>query len=637
MTTGIADAISDVLRYRRVPRAADWCSSTLRMNPEVEAGSGGYNTKERPYWSAVLDAFDNPNIENIVVKKSTQVGGTVTLWAHLLFKAIHRPAPVMVVLPDQESAIEFRDRVYLNAQACPETRGLVPPKREWNTRWIDLSTMRCYLAWSGSAQKLRMRACQTVYLSEVDVFNATPGHRGGDPNKAAAERTKSFYNKQLYRESSPTAEPSIIAEEYEQTNRGRWMCPCPNCGRHQSLRFFTYKVGQLAGRGGCAGYLDEFGQLCDPEEAEKQAHYICKNGCRIEPFEIPGMVQKGVYADKDQDVDITGRTVGDPIETSSWGIHLWSIHSPTISLGEICKQYVQQKRSGNLGDFFTNWLGLEFANRKKMPTWEEWATRLSVHSPRGDVWPQSYFITTGADCQEDRVKWCTIAYGDQCTMWLVDWGEHFRDEELEDGVIKWDLMEFYKRCLQKSWPVFDGHVNRIGKSRVFNRLVGIDSNHRTMDVHNFVRWVNHKTVRAVRGDHQVEPSQKYRRNLVEANARTGEKYVGGLEQWGIFVNIFKTDLVERISSRPGPGAFFVPRDAAILGKHVLQEICNEPPMLERHPKTGRSRVVWKQRSGSIPVDYWDCCVYSRAVAEMVVDMLPGRPGWDASKWPSFTA
>jgi phage terminase large subunit GpA-like protein len=605
------------------------------MNPDVEASSGRYNTKERPYWEAVLDAFDNPRIENIVVKKSTQVGGTVTLWAHLLWKAVHKPTPVMVVLPDQESAIEFRDRVYMNAEENADTKSLVPPRREWNTRWIDLQTMRCYLAWSGSAQKLRMRACQTVYLSEVDVFNTTPGHRGGDPNRAASERTKSFYSKQLYRESSPTAEPSTIAEEYEQTNQGRWMCPCPHCGRYQYLRFFTYRVGELAGRGGVAGYLDEFGQLTDPEAAEDAAHYVCKNGCRIEPHQINRMVERGVYADMNQSVDVTGKVIGEPIDTTAWGIHLWSIHSPTISLGEIAKEYVRQKRSGNLGDFMTNWCGLEYATRKKMPTWQEWAKRLAVHCEHGEVWPESYFVCSGADCQEDRVKWVSIAYGDRCTMWLLDWGEHFRDEELEEGDIKWDLREFYKHCLQKSWMVYDGRNNQLGRTKVFNRLVGIDSNHRTMDVHSFVKWVKSPLLRAIRGDHQVEPSEKYRTRLVEKNSRTGEPYPGGLEQWGIYVNLFKHDLVERISARPGqPGGFYVPSDAATAGKRVLQEICNEPPSLEIHPKTGRRRVVFKQRSGSIPVDYWDCCVYSRAMAEMVIDMMPGRPGWDASKWPT---
>lgn len=620
---------------RQIPRAADWCSQVLRMSPDVEASTGRYNTTERPYWEAVLDAFDDPTIENIVVKKSTQVGGTVTLWAHLLWKAVHKPTPVMVVLPDQESAIEFRDRVYANALENAVTRDLVPPRREWNTRWIDLQTMRCYLAWSGSAQKLRMRACQTVYLSEVDVFNATPGHRGGDPNRAASERTKSFYNKQLYRESSPTAEPSTIAAEYEETNQGKWLCPCPHCGRHQELRFFCYRVGELAGRGGCAGYLDEYGQLADPETAERHAHYVCKEGCRIEPHEINRMVQRGVYADKNQDVDVTGKVTGDPVQTTNWGIHLWSIHSPTISLGEICREYVRQKRSGHLSDFMTNWLGLEFASRRKMPTWEEWGRRLRVHCEHGEVWPESYFITTGADCQQDRVKWVTIAYGDRCTMWLVDWGEHWRNEELETTEIKWDLLQFYEQNLRRGWNVFAGKTQKLGRQKVFNRLVGIDSNHRTMDVHNFVRWVNSKLLRAIRGDHQVEPSQKYRRRLVECNTRTGEVYQGGLEQWGIYVNLFKHDLVERISARPGqPGGFYVPSDAVTAGKSVLQEIVNEPPMLEKSNKTGRPRVIWKQKSGSIPVDYWDCCVYSRAMAEMVVDQLPGRPGWDAAKWPT---
>lgn len=582
----------------------------------------------------MLAAFDDPDIESIVIKKSTQVGGTVCLWAHMLWKATHRPAPCMVVLPDRESAIEFRDRVYGNALENQETSGMVPPKREWNSRYIDLTTMRVYLAWSGSAQKLRMRACQTVYLSEVDVFGSPRGGKGGDPNKAAQERTKSFYSRQLYRESSPTAEPSTIAGEYEESSQGQWYCPCPHCGTYQSLRFFPYRLGELQGKGGVSGFLDEFGQLKPVDDAARDCHYVCKTGCRIESQEIDPMVQKGVYAAKGQQVDKDGRVTGPPPDSRKWGLHLWSIHSPTISLADIVRDYIKQKRSNNLSDFMTNWLGLEFSSRRKMPTWEEFGKRNASIFERGTVWHDSYFLTTGVDVQGERVKYLTVAWGDRCTSWILDWGELWRDEDLETGDIASDLAQLVDRVVKYAYPVFDGGVNQIGREKVYSKLIGIDSNHRTMDVHNFVRHCRDPRVRAVRGDHQVSPGDKYRHRKVERNTRTGEAYAGGLSQWGIYVDVFKHDLVERICLRKGnPGCIYLPRGMVEHGKAVLQEILNEPPQLEEQ-RNGRKKIVFKPKSGSIPVDWWDTFVYARATAEMVVDGLPGRPGWDASRWPA---
>ena len=102
----IAHVFADAWHRERAPRAGTWCEETLRLCDDVEAGSGPINLKERPYWRVVFDAFDDPFVESIVVKKSTQVGGTVTLWNHMLFKAVWNPAPCMVVLPDKESARE---------------------------------------------------------------------------------------------------------------------------------------------------------------------------------------------------------------------------------------------------------------------------------------------------------------------------------------------------------------------------------------------------------------------------------------------------------------------------------------------------------------------------------------------------
>ncbi len=615
------------------PPSAEWCSEQLRLCADVEATAGKYNTDERPYWKTVLEAFDDPDVESIVVQKSTQVGGTVTLWAAMLYKAMFDPAPCMVVLPDRESAVEFRDRVYMNALETPATRHLVPKKRDWNTRYIDLRTMRVYLAWSGSAQKLRMRACQTVYLSEVDVFGTTAGHRGGDPNKAAAERTKSFYDRKLYRESSPTAEPSTIAAEYENSNEGKWHCPCPKCGRYQELRFFPYKVGDLAGKGGIVGYLDRHGNLKEPEDAEASATYCCLNGCTLRDHEVNAMVRRGVYCPKGQSVDDDGKLKGEPDRgRRNFGLHLWSIHSPTITMGQIASEYVSQKRLGNISDFMTNWVGIAFESRRKVPTWRALGTKLAAQYSRGQVWTNAWFLTGGCDVQADRVKWSLHAWGDRCTHWLVDWGEYFRTEEYEDGLLKSDLLQLTDGVINRAFPICDGQ-NPFGKTSLYASKFGIDANHRTTDVHHYIKHVADPRVIAIRGDHQVSPAEKYRKRTVERNVRTGEPYPGGMELHGIYVNVFKSDLIEKFSMLSGQaGAFHVPEDAVDVGKSYLQEVVNEPPQVKVN-KHGRRELVYIPKSGTIPVDWWDTTVYARGIAEMVVDGFPGRPGWDATKWP----
>ena len=63
------------------------------------------------------------------------------------------------------------------------------------------------------------------------------------------------------------------------------------------------------------------------------------------------------------------------------------------------------------------------------------------------------------------------------------------------------------------------------------------------------------------------------------------------------------------------------------GKQYLKQMVNEPPQTVTDQR-GRKKVVFKPRSNSIGVDYWDCEVYQLALADAYV----GDWGWNAAEW-----
>jgi len=635
-------------RFRRVGAAAwrpketlpssDWCERHFHLSRDWEASGGLYDLTRRPYWRDVLNLFDDPEVFRITVQKATQVGGTLTLIGAILAAAKTSPAPAMVCLPNRDAAIEFRDRVYANMRESPELRRYVPPEGRWNTRHIDLGTYRVYLAWSGSRQRLRGRACARVYLTEKDVYQ-TGSTDGGDPNKAAGERVKSFWRWKIYGESSPEGDPSTIGDDYAASDQRRWYVECPHCGKWQELRFFPYKAGKRAGRGGVGGLKDEAGNWRDPEDARNQAHYICVAGCQIDNADKQDMVEGGQWVPKGQWVDRNGRLAGKPDRPPRHaGVHLWSIHSEKISFGDLAAAYLEHRRDGKIAEFWNNWLGLAYTPRAKMPHWKKLGSRLAGTHLRGQVPSDVWFLTAGLDVQEDRVYWVIRGWGDQVTSWLIDWGQLIRYgdevEEDDDGTIrlKSDLLQIPETVLDRRFPIVGGKENPLGRTSLRVRLAGIDANYRTMDVHEWLRSLDdttRKRIRAIRGDHKVDPREKYRMNEIERNTRTGEIYKGKLELWGIFVNVFKQDLADRfLAPANEPGAFLVTSDARVAGTDYLRQLVNEPKTIEtdRH---GRRKVVWKERSHQIGHDFWDCEVYARALAEMIV----GDRTWDASRWP----
>lgn len=637
----LLDATVSVWRPTPKLPTPDWCASRVQLSKQWEASPGPYNLDGNPFWREVLACFDDPEVSRITVLKSTQVGGTITSIAALLSRCELDPAPALFCVPNRDACVELRDRVYDTALASPALRGRVPPRRMWNTRHVDLATMRCYLAYSGAPQRLRGRPCKYVFLSETDVYQFT--NRTGNPLVAAAERIKRFPNAKIIDESTPVGEESPIASLYDRSDQRRWHCPCPNCGHWQVLRFFPHPNGPFVGNGGVAGLTDANGEWLDPAEARKTAHYVCERGCKVPAEMKQAMVAAGRWVPHgctvDRDGEISGSPARNPRHT---GFHLWALMAETVSIGDVAAKYLELRAEGNLVHFWQDWLGLRYVAGKRLPHWAKLGNRLAYSHPRGVAPAEAWFLTAGADVQDDRVHYVIRGWAPGRTSWLVDWGILYRksDEEVEQiqdseetesvTPLASDLVQLDKTIVERRIPIHGGGENPLGRRELRVKMLCVDSNHRSHEVHDWGRRHDADRVRLVRGDHQVSPREKFRRSIVEKNSRTGKPYEGGMEQWGVFVNGFKTDMLDRLAAPRGDGAFYFTADVVQFGALYLKQLTNEPKV-EVIDRRGRKRYEFKVRSPQVGVDFWDCEVYGSAAADMVV----GDLGWTASAWEAW--
>lgn len=642
-------ALAAAWRHRPRPKPSQWIARNARLDKQVEAGAGRYDLDSRPWWKFVLDLLANPEVDSIAIPAGTQIGKTLGLIMAILWCAENDPSPLMLVAPDKDTAIELRDRVYAAARAtiragkCSRLR--VPPERKWNTRYIDLGACRLYLAWAGSRQRLRGRPCRRVFLTEIDVYQGSK--KAGNPIAAAHQRTKAFFRGLKYHESSPTEYPSEICQlESSASARFRWYVPCPHCGLRQELRFFTFHKEEKKGKGGIAGYRDEAGELLSIEQARRQAYYVCEAGCRIDNEDKQIMLERGVMAPLGAQFDEQGNLISEwPASMRSVGVHLWSVHSETITFGDIAAAYVEAAKAGKLPEFFGNWLGLEYKATKKVRAAHQVGRDLAGYHPRRTVPAEAWFLSAGADVQGENngVRYTIRAWAPGCTSWLVDWGWLDRNGQDEHELVKSDLRQLRERVLELDFPVVNAAgenvANPLGYKRLKVKLLCIDSNHLPFKVHHWLRslpeaWVYGESprVRAIRGDHQLSPEVRWRHNLIETNARTGEVYEGGLNQWGIYVYPFYDELLEKITGQAGKlGSWHVTSDTLTQGMNYLEQITNFGPSVKVDPKSGLRRPVWGPRNHKIPVDFWDCEIYGLVAANMIV----GDLGWDVEKWEAW--
>ncbi len=641
---------AEAMRPHRAQRPCKWIARCVRLDRNLEA-SYRVDFRGRPWWRDVVDAIWDPEVRGISVCAATQIGKTLMLISSILWCAENSPAPGMVVVPDRDSAIELRDRIYAHALATIKRgrvkRISVPPKRLWNTRYIDLGLMRVYLAWSGSQQRLRGRPCRYVWLSEIDVY-AKGKKKAGDPVAAAHQRVKAFFRSFLWHESSPSPEPSAIAElEAAASARFRWQCECPKCGQWQELRFFPHNGGEHAGHGGICGIKDSAsGEYLHADDARAGAHYVCRNGCKIGNELKQRILERGKYLPIDCEQTASGEIKGEqPTSRRTLGFQLWSAHSNTQTWGDLATAFLEARDKRQMPDFFGNWLGRSYRRDARVPHWTVLGRKLAGPNSRRNVPADAWFLTSGADVQGENngVRYTIRAWAPGRTSWLVDWGWIERQPGDENDIVKSDLRELGRRVLETRFPVVDVNgeptVNPLGHSTLGVRLLCIDSNHLPFKVHHWLRslpedWVYGETprVRAIRGDHKLNPDTRWRMNIVETNTRSGETYEGGLWQWGVYVYPFYDELLQALAGEAGRvGSWHVTADCLQLGKIYLEQIVNFGPTTVIDKDTGTKKTHWGPRSNRIPVDFWDTEIYDLVAAYMTV----GDLGWDPRKWEEW--
>lgn len=599
-----------------------WCESNIRLPKETSAKPGRYNLKRYPFWREPLSCVDDPEIVTITLMCSTQIGKTTLLRAMLACLAVNRPAPAMIVAPDKDDCLRWRDDFYRLGDETRALRHLLGKLR--NNRWIDFGAMLCHLAWSGSAQRMGGKSCKYVFATEID--NWRQPKRLGRSLRLIAERVKAFFRHLIVYESTPSDDSSAIADLYDASDRRTFHVPCPHCGLHQELRFFPHKEGPHTGRGGVVGYQRETGEYLTQDEALEAAYYLCLNGCRIDSEDKADMVAKGVWCPKGQTVNRRGEIEGSPDRPpTNVGFHLSSIYAEEISFGRIAQEYLQSREDQKeLQAFWNNWLALRWVNRAKAPKWQRLARRLAGNYRRGKVPSSAFFLTAGVDVQDNAVYWIVRAWGERVTSWLVDWGKCNVRLNSEGRPIQFsDLNQLDDLILDRRFPLVQ--ANAVGATWLPVRLANIDyQGHRSWEVADWVRSRQHKgpdRLRTIAGDVRVPAGEYWRSSTIEKHAGTGKPYPGGLVRWAIDVDSYKSDIIQRYEAPlDQPGAWFLPEN--ILeddGRDYLKQVCNEGRQ-EVTKKGGRKKWEWKEIDGRVGNHYWDDEVYARCAADMVTGM-----------------
>jgi len=562
----------------------EWAERSLMLPRSVSSITGPLSLDMTPYLRGPLQAVTNPEVEEVDLCTSSQVGKTMFLIIVTLYYLENDPWNMYHVMPTEDEALELKHERYLPIiKASPSLQALVErsAKGQFVGDVIRLNGCSVTFRGSRSASGLASKPVRIAIADEIDKWERWTGSEA-DPLDLLGERMKTFHDAKFLKCSTPTTKDGRIWAEMSKSSNERYNVPCPHCGEYQPL-VFGDGSRDSPGIKWPEGIRD-----ADRIDQENLAWYECRE-ChdRIDEKYKRQMVMEGVWAPHTATVDQRGRLSKEATGRRR-GYHIWAGYSlwPKASWSKIVSKFLKSKgAAASLMNFRNSWLG---------ETWQVTVHELKAQHLKDCVQPYKQgtppkgarTLTVGVDVQRTGANlyqyYVIRAWGADGQSWLVKAG------------MSADWSALYAVIFDSRYEDQDG--NQLGIE-----VVLIDSGFATDEVYQFCElygcW-------ASKGD--VRSQRPYTPTETETTKGSGR----WLRRVNVNSDYYKSHIHGQITSRK----WSVAEDTQ---EEYYNHMTAEQIVSETEKKTGKTRYRWKILTAGRPNHYLDCEVLAQCGADML--------------------
>lgn len=443
---------------------SEWADRYRILTTKTSAEPGPWRTDRAPYQREIMDCINDPDVQEVVIMASAQVGKTDILLNIVGYYIDHDPCPILFMLPTDKLIDYFsKNRLQDMIDASPQLRGKVAElkSRDSSNTITEKSFPGGYIAivGSNSPASLSSRPIRIVLCDEVDRYPVSAG-KEGDPITLATQRSKTFFNRKHVFVSTPTLkETSRIEQLYNDSTSEEWHLPCPSCEEYQPLKWNDLKF--------------KYHETKDGEFVVDSVHHVCK--------ECGAMHSEKEWKRGD------GKWIAQKKHSYRRGFHINQLASPWSSWSDVVRQFLVAKREGT--ESLKAW-----TNTVLGESWEEIGEKLEEEALfdrceeyDADVPDPVKVLTAAVDVQDDRFEIEVMGWGVGKESWGIQY--HVIYGDLRQQKIWNELDEF----LSRNWTKKDGRKLGIA-------ITCIDSGgHFTTEVYRFCAPRVHRRIFAIKG------------------------------------------------------------------------------------------------------------------------------------------
>lgn len=591
LNNAIHDVISDFKPPENVT-LSEWADKYRYLSAESSAEVGPWQTSRTPYLKKPMDAFTDPNIKQIVLMASSQLGKSEFLLNAIGYIIDQKPASILFIQPTIPDAQKFsRQRITPMIRDTPKIAAKFEGQEKKQFKKTGKSTNTVLqksfrggiLTMAGSNAPSALASIPSRYVigDEVDRWAFSAG-KEGDPWQVATARQVTFYNRKSIRVSSPTIKgESKIEEAFYKGTQEIWSHCCPECGVFSQIIFddirFEYEKTKAAG--GKSTYIVSSVRWHCPECGAE----FTQNEMRKAPQ---------MWIEYNPEAYLTG--------IRSFKIN--SLSSPWQSWQDICAKFLEAKDDPEMLKAFINTiLGESYEDREKVEDPVVLYNRRETYSaelPSGVL-----VLTCGVDTQDNRLEYEVVGYGRFGESWGIEYGYIMGKP---DTVAVWETLD---NIIDKSYSFANGKKLKIS-------LTFVDSGgHYTQEVYEACYQRRFKNVFAIKGKGgadipYTQPPSKIPLGKSKSSSRKVFLYTIGVDSG-------KQQIMDKLKvQEAGPKYCHFPRNEdKNYTMHYFEGILAENLILKTD-KSGRKKWEWV-KVANVPNEPLDVRNYANAAFAML--------------------
>lgn len=527
-----------------------------------------------PHLREPLDAFTDPEVEEIVLMTGAQIGKSRLLEIFAAYTICERPTHIIQVLPRQQDIKNVaKMRIDQIIECCPRVSDEVTDSAH-DLAIGMMKFRRCCWIWAsaGSRSDMSQWSCGVALADEVGDYKANL-RKEGSPLFVMRQRTNSYPGRRkIAFASTPNTSSSGIYPEYAKTDQSEFCIPCPHCRHYQPLRWAQVKWPKDV--------------PIEKVVKDQLAYYECE-ACegRWTDVQKREQAQLGVWRPKGAEVDKKGRVTGG-VPSTSRGFHMPGLLSTLRPFSDFVARWNKCETRHDQAAFFRLEIGEPWEERIEEYEASDLAQNVLPGHRLRSVPSGVELLVAGADVGKRAVHWTVWGFARGMTAWAVDRGIAATVNEL-DQVLEAEYAGQSVRLM-----FVDTGWDEETKS-------AHSSQHKVMEFVHANRNRVHACVgrRTLANDEQIQTRGK--------DKIRGRTIQGQFKWHAVNTTYFKDEIAEHRTREQGEtGAFYLPEDC---GEDFLEQLSAESKVVDDDGKT-----FWQQTGG--PNHYGDATVYAFAAA-----------------------